>query len=124
MNMIDTTSQMTNDASVTLLKALASLARQKILVLLRNGEHCVCHLEAHLGYRQAYLSQQLRVLKDAGLIEDRREGWNVYYRVLDPKIFDVLDQVLALSGQAPIEIETPKEGCPCPQCNAKKCCSN
>ena len=47
-------------------------------------------MEAHLGYRQAYISQQLMVLREAGLIQDRRDGWNVFYRVAEPRIFAVL----------------------------------
>jgi len=52
-----------------LFKALMQPARVAILVQLRDGEQCVCHLEAILGYRQAYLSQQLAVLRQVGLVE-------------------------------------------------------
>jgi DNA-binding transcriptional ArsR family regulator len=55
-----------------LFRALMHPARLAILDLLRAGEACVCHLEAHLGYRQAYLSQQLAILRTAGLIRDSR----------------------------------------------------
>jgi DNA-binding transcriptional ArsR family regulator len=44
-------------------------------------------MEAHLGYRQDYISQQLMVLREAGLIQDRRDGWNVFYRVSEPLYF-------------------------------------
>jgi DNA-binding transcriptional ArsR family regulator len=50
----------------------------------------VCHLEAVLGFRQAYISQQLAVLREGGIIQDRREGWNVFYRVSDDRIFEIL----------------------------------
>ena len=69
------------EAQAQLLKVLTHPARLAILDILRDGEHCVCHMEAHLGFRQAYISQQLMVLKEAGLIQDRRDGWNVFYHI-------------------------------------------
>ncbi|MEK7328155.1 MAG: metalloregulator ArsR/SmtB family transcription factor, partial [Chloroflexota bacterium] len=74
-----------------LFKVLMHPVRLAILNVLRDGEACVCHLEAALGYRQAYISQQLMVLREAGLVEDRREGWNIYYRVAKPEVFAVID---------------------------------
>ncbi len=63
------------EAQVKIYKALAHPTRLAILDLLRDGEHCVCHLEAFLGLRQAYISQQLLILREAGLVQDRRDGW-------------------------------------------------
>lgn len=57
-----------------LLKAISHPARLAILDILRGGEQCVCHIEAALNLRQAYISQQLMTLKDAGLVESRRDG--------------------------------------------------
>jgi ArsR family transcriptional regulator len=101
-----------------LLKVLTHPARLAILSILRDGEHCVCHMEAHLGLRQAYISQQLAVLREAGLIQDRRDGWNIYYRVSQPGIYTILDAAQALLGQS--AAPTVREGvnCPCPKCNA------
>ncbi len=99
-----------------LLRLLAHPARLAILNILRDGEHCVCHLEAHLGLRQAYISQQLMLLREAGLIQDRRDGWNVFYRVSDPRVFAVLDaatRMLPAAGGAP---GVPAVDCPCPHC--------
>lgn len=98
-------------------KALASSSRRNILALLRDGEECVCHLEAHTGYRQAYISQQLKVLRDAGLISDQRNGWNIYYRVVDPEIFTILDNIAHLTGQSFEPIRKIKTVCSCPKCN-------
>ncbi len=74
--------------TITILKALSHPARLAILEALRQREACVCHMEALFGWRQAYISQQLMVLREAGIIEDRREGWNVYYRVVDRRIYE------------------------------------
>jgi len=57
-----------------ILKALSHPTRLAILDILRDGEQCVCHMEATLKLRQAYISQQLMILKDAGLVEARRDG--------------------------------------------------
>jgi DNA-binding transcriptional ArsR family regulator len=61
-------------------QAMAHPTRLHILEALARREACVCHLTALLGQRQAHVSQHLRVLKDAGLVTDRREGQMVYYR--------------------------------------------
>jgi ArsR family transcriptional regulator len=104
-----------------LLKALSHSTRLAILDILRDGEQCVCHMEAMLGLRQAYISQQLMILKQAGLVEPRRDGLNLYYRVVKPAVFIVLDSLNAVSGVAP---KPPKHKhknaeCPCPKCSMK-----
>lgn len=106
---------------VALYKLLAHPARLAILDALRCGEECVCHLEALLGYRQAYLSQQLAVLREAGLIADRRDGWNIYYQVISPDIYTVLDAVRAASsyGDIPPVQRLSSPDCPCPKCAVK-----
>jgi len=105
------------EAPAQLLKLLAHPARLAILNILRDGEHCVCHLEAHLNLRQAYISQQLMLLREAGLIEDRRDGWNVFYRVSDARVFAVLDAagagLPAANGAPPAPVD-----CPCPHCKS------
>jgi len=106
------------DPQVQVFKVLTHPARLAILNLLREGEHCVCHMEAHLGFRQAYISQQLAVLREAGLIQDRRDGWNIYYRVVEPRIFEVLDAVGRMTnpqGEPPPSISPVN--CPCPTCS-------
>ena len=101
---------------VKLLKALTHPARLAILEILRGGEECACHLEAVLGYRQAYISQQLMVLRDAGLLQDRREGWNVYYHVVRPDIYSVLDTVRQMTGLPVAKLVHTSVACTCPNC--------
>jgi len=103
----------------SLLKILTHPGRIAILELLRNGEHCVCHLEAHLGLRQAYLSQQLAVLRDAGLIQDRREGWNIYYRIVNAEVYSILDAASNFIGPKEAVTVLKNVNCPCPQCNSR-----
>lgn len=109
------------DAQVKLFKALMHPARLAILEVLRKGDACVCHIEAALGYRQAYLSQQLMVLREAGIVEDQREGWNIYYRVSKPDVFNVMDaahQALGETKRPSVPAVIPS--CSCPHCTGDK----
>ena len=109
-------------AEAKIFKVLMHPARLAILQLLRNGEECVCHMEAVLGYRQSYISQNLAVMKEVGLVEGRKHGWNSYYRVVKPKVFEIIDLALAITGK---ESKTIKRNqgeiksnaiCACPKC--------
>ena len=108
------------DDSARLFKALMHPTRLEILELLRDGEACVCHLEAALGLRQAYISQQLSVLREAGLVQDRRDGWNSYYRVIQPQVFALLDVAQTMSGVNPAkarqQLSAKLSSCDCPRC--------
>jgi len=99
-----------------LYKALMHPARLAILDLLRESEACVCHMEATFGYRQAYISQQLMALRDAGLVEDRRDGLNIYYRITRPQIFAVLDAMRNVTGMRPSAARPAPKTCTCPRC--------
>ncbi len=111
-------------------KALMHPTRLAILEELRNGEQCVCHMEAMFGLRQAYISQHLMVLRDAGLVIDRRDGWNIYYQVSKPEIYKVIDAMKNLTGiadsrqtahiHASARSSEKQRPCPCPKCNAKE----
>lgn len=62
-----------------LFHALSDEARLEIVAVLLGGEHCVCDLMTHVGAAQSRLSYHLKVLKDAGLVTDRRVGrWSYY----------------------------------------------
>src|SRR5215213_2620698 len=62
-----------------LFHALSDEARLEIIEILLDGEHCVCDLMTHIDAAQSRLSYHLKVLKDAGLVSDRREGrWSYY----------------------------------------------
>jgi DNA-binding transcriptional ArsR family regulator len=108
-----------------LLKAMAHPTRLRILEILSHaGECCVCHLTAVLRQRQPYVSQHLMVLRAKGLVNDRKDGIMVYYRLADERIAKLLSlarELLGASGeQVPLAAipESPVEGCPCPVCVA------
>lgn len=108
------------ETQAQLLKLLAHPARVAILDILRDEEHCVCHIEAYLGYRQAYISQQLAVLRQAGLIQDRRDGWNVFYRISDPRIYSILDAIQSIIGLPVLSKHHEGIVCPCPKCTSER----
>ncbi len=109
--------------SAELLKAIAHPERLRLLVALRDGEECVCHLTALLGQRQPYVSQQLGYLREMDLISDRKDGLRVYYRVQDPRVFQLLDTLGEMIGgkQGLRESRAGHRAladCPCPRCAA------
>ena len=101
------------------LKLLAHPERLRILDAIRRDAECVCHLEALLDKPQPYVSQQLRALREAGLIEDRKQGQNVYYALVDRPVRAWLDAVLGpAQGEMPaLAYHKRVIACPCPKCN-------
>ncbi len=71
------------------LKALADPTRLKILHTLEEGELTVSEILEQVGGSQANVSKHLGLMRRSGLLESRREGVNVYYRVVDPAAFAV-----------------------------------
>lgn len=96
-----------------LFSLLSHPPRLKILDELRRGEACVCHLQTVLSRPQAYVSQQLRVLREADVVTDRRDGLFVFYRLADQQVERLLEQVLG-----PASEPTAVAGCPCPHCES------
>ena len=90
---------------------LSHPARLRILAEVRTGEACVCHLQAVLKRPQAYVSQQLRVLREASLVANRRDGLLVFYRLDDAQVGSLLEQVLGPPGPP-----TRPPACPCAHC--------
>jgi DNA-binding transcriptional ArsR family regulator len=99
------------EAAAGVFQVLSHEARLQILDELRKAEACVCHLQTVLGRPQAYVSQQLRVLRESGLVHDRREGSMVYYQLADPQVEKVLNDVLG----PPLGLVS-LDDCPCPHC--------
>jgi DNA-binding transcriptional ArsR family regulator len=97
-----------------LFKILSHPVRLQILDEVRFQPCCVCHLQVLTGRPQAYISQQLRVLRDAGLVADDKDGQNVYYQLSNPTVDALLHEVFGPTG-----IADRLEGCCCPKCNVK-----
>lgn len=113
---------MTRRSEVRLFKALAHPVRLQILDILCQDDECVCHLCALIGRSQPYVSQQLAVLREAGLVEDLRTGQHTYYRVRDRRLAELRALVQDMAGIPREEITAqgprayPLEGCHCPRC--------
>jgi DNA-binding transcriptional ArsR family regulator len=102
------------------LRALAHPARLAVLENLRHRPACVCHLTAALGRPQAYVSQQLAILRDAGLIEGQRSGGFIYYKLRDYGVLGMVDLASRFLGRAPGTAPAAVErleGCECPRCS-------
>jgi len=101
-------------------RAISTPTRLQILAAIGKGEACVCHLEALLDLRQAYISQQLMEMRDADLVDTRRDGRYIFYRLTEPELLDLLLDIGKLFGIPMEEIETLLNIDPLPQC----CCPN
>lgn len=99
--------------------------RVKLLYAIGKGEACVCHLEALLNRRQAYISQHLRVMRDAGVLKTRREGKYIFYRIAEPSVFQLVEtaaQMLAMPADWLPKMVAQNKGvsCVCPNCDAAR----
>jgi ArsR family transcriptional regulator len=81
-----------------LFKALGDATRVRLVALLAHGELCVCHLEAALDLNQPTISRHLGVLRNAGVVESRREGSWVYYRIAEQIDVDCRRQLQSLAA--------------------------
>ncbi|MBU6445287.1 MAG: helix-turn-helix domain-containing protein [Alphaproteobacteria bacterium] len=77
--------------AASLMRALSHAARLKVLCALVGGERSVGELMKPSGLGQSALSQHLAKLREDGLVETRRDGQTIYYRLGDPQVKRVLD---------------------------------
>ncbi len=82
------------ERTAALFRALADPTRLGIIEKLGDGERCVCDLMDALDSAQSRLSFHLKCLKDAGLVDDRREGRWVYY-ALNPEAVAAIEAAVA-----------------------------
>lgn len=94
---------------------LGNPARLQILLILGEGEACVCHLKEALSQRQAYISQQLMVLRKAGVVSAVRKGRHIYYQLANQDVLEIVHLAARLNGLdvRPAEIESVLD-CPFP----------
>lgn len=90
--------------------ALSDETRLGVLELLRFGERCVCDLQSDLDVAQSRLSFHLKVLRDAGLVLDRREGRWAYY-ALTPKAIEELHDLVVTLRPRPGTLPVRQGGC-------------
>jgi ArsR family transcriptional regulator len=80
-----------HELTANLFRVLGHPARVRILELLREGERSVGSLQAELNLDSGGTSQHLSALRRIGLVESRREGTSVFYRVDDEQVFGLLE---------------------------------
>jgi DNA-binding transcriptional ArsR family regulator len=104
-----------------LLASISNPVRVQILLAIGTGEACVCHLESLLELRQAYISQQLMLLRKKKIITSRREGKYIYYRLVKPQVLDIV-QVAGEMLEIPRDALTIQDhsNCECPKCNLEE----
>ena len=79
------------------IKALAHPSRLAMIDALAEGEKCVCELQRIVGSDISTVSKHLSLMRNAGLVTDRRQGLQVFYRLRTPcilRFFDCIDAVL------------------------------
>lgn len=82
-------------------KVLANDTRLRLLhAIARGGELTVSALAAEAGLKTAAVSNQLQRLSDRGIVGSRREGNNIFYRMVDPCVLELLDRGLCLTEDA------------------------
>src|SRR3954452_17959035 len=86
--------QSRTERAIELFHALSDETRLEIIELLRKGERCVCELTDSLDAAQSRLSFHLRVLRDAGIVRDRKDGRWVHYE-LDRSAFNEIESLVA-----------------------------
>ena len=112
------------DRAVTLFHALSDATRLAALDMLRNGEKCVCDLQDELDVAQSKLSFHLRVLKDAGLVEDRKEGRWSYYTITPNALEEAHDLVVQfLPRLTKAGAALPSTGSKVARSSSRRCCT-
>ena len=88
-------------STARLFHALSDETRLSVLEMLRGGERCVCDLQDAVGAAQSRLSFHLKVLKDAGLVTDRKEGRWSYYALAAERLAQATAALGTLATPAP-----------------------
>lgn len=95
--------------ATALLKAMANEDRLLLLCQMVEGEKCVSDFETLLDIHQPTLSQQLGVLRNEGLVNTRREGKRIFYRLASQEALQVLRVIYGLYCPTPDEVKSPAD---------------
>src|SRR5688500_9128313 len=86
-------------------KAVSSPHRLELLELLAQGERTVDSLATEIGLSLANASQHLQALRQAALVDSRKDGLFVYYRLADPAVFDVCEAIRSVAERRLADLE-------------------
>jgi ArsR family transcriptional regulator len=81
---------------IRIFKALSDPTRLKILESLEKGERCICEIIPYTKKSQPCVSQHLKIIKNAGLINERKDGTKIMIKTSDDEIFKIIKQVKKL----------------------------
>jgi len=81
------------------LKCIVDDNRRNILKFLDTKEKCVCEIINHLNLEQSLISHHLQKLKQCGLVKSRQDGKNIYYRITDKQIAEVIKKIDKISSK-------------------------
>jgi len=85
-----------------IIKAMAHPSRLMMINALAEGEKCVCELQRLVGSDLSTVSKHLSVMKNAGIVTDRKEGLKVFYRLRVPcilRFFDCVEAVMRANSE-------------------------
>ena len=78
---------------VEFFKALGDPTRLKILECIKSGEKCICEIIPYTGKSQPCVSQHLKVMKHAGIIDERKDGTRIMIKASNIDIFNIINRV-------------------------------
>ncbi|NQS97691.1 MAG: winged helix-turn-helix transcriptional regulator [candidate division Zixibacteria bacterium] len=84
------------------LSVLAQPTRLKILYFLRDGEKCACKINPYMQEDASVISRHLVKMREAGILDSRKEGVWIHYRIKEPRVFQILkiiDDILLSAAQ-------------------------
>jgi len=82
-----------NKFKAKIFRAISDPVRLEILDFLREGEKCVCEIIPHVKLIQPVVSRHLKILKDSGVVRDRKEGNKRLYSITSQQIFAIIDGI-------------------------------
>lgn len=118
---MNTSQQLQEEKISQLFEVIGKPVRTRIILAIGKGEACVCHLEAVLGLRQAYLSQHLMTLRAAGILTTRREGRYIFYRIRDMRLLELIRMAGVISGVPKTDLEALFQTATLSQCKCPSC---
>jgi DNA-binding transcriptional ArsR family regulator len=80
--------------------ALSDPIRLEILAYIRDGEKCVCEIVPQLNLIQPVVSRHLKILKDSGLVIDRKDGNKRLYSITNKEIYRIVDAITPEMAQS------------------------
>jgi ArsR family transcriptional regulator len=89
-----------NRLKARIFNALSDPVRLDMLEFLRDGEKCVCEIIPHVRLIQPVVSRHLKILKDCGMVKDRKDGNKRLYSITDLRLFAIVDAVTPAMADA------------------------